>query len=158
MKVTIKAEGVEAVGRQLGAIHDSLEARRMEKVLLDEGARPIRDEWKRRAPRATGRLRASIKAKIGRRRGNWIAGAFAAIGRKRTEAPHANVLLAGAKPHVIASTTAKVLRFAGRFAAWAQHPGIKANTFTDDGLAAVQASVEENVSRGLLALIDKATK
>lgn len=158
MKVSVKVEGIESVGQMLGAVHDSVQARKMEQVLLAEGARPIRDEWKQRAPRRTGKLRANIKARIGKRSGNWIASAFAAIGRKKTEAPHANLILSGARPHVIASTAKRAVHVGSGFFRWVRHPGFRAIDFTDAGLAAVETQVQENVAAGLAALIDKAAK
>lgn len=158
MRVTIKVEGLGDVVRQLAAAHDAMAAKHVEKVLVAEGARPIRDEWKRLAPSKTGQLVRSIKARIGKRRGQFIASAYAAVGRHKDEAPYANVLLKGAKEHVITPKTKQALKFGGRVFKWVRHPGFKANDFTDKGIAAVQSQVESGIKDGLKSLIETAAR
>lgn len=152
MRLEVKPIGFDDAVRRLNAVNDSVEARNIERVLLIHGARPIRDEWKRRAPRGeTSNLIKGIVAKIARRRGKFMAAVLAA-----TNAPHSHLVLLGAKPHEIKAKTAKVLRFAGRFAKSVHHPGAKPNNFTEEGLAALQPQLDADIPAALKTLIEEA--
>lgn len=86
MPFYIEVDGLEEAIRKVQSIVSAVEAKDVEKVLL-EGAKIVQGEAKRRAPYRTGKLRRSIKAKIGKRRSKMVAGAFAAVDFK--VAPHA---------------------------------------------------------------------
>ena len=152
MRLEIKPQGFDEAIKRLNAVNDSVEARNIERVLLIHGARPIRDEWKRRAPRGeTGNLIKGIVAKIAKRRGKYIGAVIAA-----TNARHSHFILLGVKPHEIKSRIGKVLAFAGHFAKSVKHPGAKPNNFTEEGLQAVQAQIDSAIPAALKVLIEEA--
>lgn len=90
----IQVDGLDEAVRRVQSITSSLEAREVEKV-LSKGMRVIRDEAKQRVPVKSGRLKSAIKARIGKRRGKFVAGAFSAVDFKR--APHAYLVEYGTR-------------------------------------------------------------
>lgn len=151
MRVTLQVDGFDDVVRRLKATQDSVEARNIERVLLNYGARPIRDEWKRRAPRGqTGNLQKGIVAKVGKRRFAQAIGTVLAA----TNAPHSYLVLLGTKAHRIAAKTKRALKFGDRWAKSVKHPGAKANNFTEEGLAAVLPDIQRDIPEGFRILIE----
>lgn len=90
----IQVDGLDEAVRRVQSITSSLEAREVEKV-LSKGMRVIRDEAKQRVPVRTGLLKSAIKARIGKRKGKYVAGAFSAVDFKR--APHAYLVEYGTR-------------------------------------------------------------
>ena len=90
----IQVDGLDEAVRRVQSITSSLEAREVEKV-LSKGMRVVRDEAKRRVPVRTGLLKSAIKARIGKRRGRFVANAFAAVDYKK--APHAYLVEYGTR-------------------------------------------------------------
>ncbi len=90
----VEVEGLEEAVRRVQSLRYALEAKEVEKV-LSKGMRVVRDEAKRRVPVKTGLLKSAIKARIGKRRGKYVAGAFAAVEYKK--APHAYLVEYGTR-------------------------------------------------------------
>ncbi|WP_374711534.1 HK97-gp10 family putative phage morphogenesis protein [Symbiobacterium terraclitae] len=90
----IQVEGLDEAVRRVRSLTSSLEAKEVEQVLV-KGMRVVRDEAKQRVPVRTGLLKSAIKAKIGKRRGKMVAGAFSAVDFKR--APHAYLVEYGTR-------------------------------------------------------------
>ncbi len=92
--MTIEIEGLDEAVRRVRSLTSSLEAKDVEKVLV-KGMRVVRDEAKQRVPVRTGLLKSAIKARIGKRRGRMVAGAFSAVDFKK--APHAYLVEYGTR-------------------------------------------------------------
>ncbi len=90
----VKIEGLDEAVRRVRSLTSSLEAREVEKI-LSKGMRVVRDEAKQRVPVRTGLLKSAIKARIGKRRGKFVAGAFSAVDFKK--APHAYLVEYGTR-------------------------------------------------------------
>ena len=78
MRTSIEIEGLDEVSRRIKSVLSPLEGKDVTDVLV-KGARIIRDDAKQRAPKRTGKLRRSIKAKRGKKRGKLFSTAFAAV-------------------------------------------------------------------------------
>jgi len=86
-KMRLEIQGLDELERRIKSLRSALEAKDVEEILV-KGARLVRDDAKRRAPRGpTGNLRRGVKAKKGKRRGKMYSTAFAAMDYK--VAPHA---------------------------------------------------------------------
>lgn len=90
----VEVEGLEEAVRRVQSLKYALEANEVEKA-LSKGMRVVRDEAKRRVPVKTGLLKSAIKARIGKRRGKYVASAFAAVDYKK--APHAYLVEYGTR-------------------------------------------------------------
>lgn len=87
---TIRIDGVGDLQQAIRDLKKALSPKEAERVLL-AGARVISKEMRTRAHKGpTGNLKAAMKAKIGKHRGEDMADAFAAVDRKK--APHAHFL------------------------------------------------------------------
>lgn len=92
--IWVQVEGLDEAVRRVQSLMYALEAKEVEKV-LEKGMREVRDEAKRRVPVRTGLLKSAIKARIGKRRGRFVANAFAAVDYKK--APHAYLVEYGTR-------------------------------------------------------------
>lgn len=90
----VEVEGLDEAVRRVRSLTSSLEAKEVEQVLV-KGMRVVRDEAKQRVPVRTGLLKSAIKARIGKRRGKFVAGAFSAVDFKK--APHAYLVEYGTR-------------------------------------------------------------
>lgn len=90
----VEVAGLDEAVRRVQSLRYALEAKEVEKV-LSKGMRVVRDEAKRRVPVKTGLLKSAIKARIGKRRGKYVASAFAAVDYKK--APHAYLVEYGTR-------------------------------------------------------------
>jgi len=90
----VQVEGLDEAVRRVRSLTSSLEAKEVEQVLV-KGMRVVRDEAKQRVPVRTGLLKSAIKARIGKRRGKFVASAFAAVDYKK--APHAYLVEYGTR-------------------------------------------------------------
>lgn len=90
----IEVKGLDEAVRKVRSLTSSLEAREVEKI-LSKGMRVVRDEAKQRVPVKSGKLKSAIKARIGKRRGKFVAGAFSAVDFKK--APHAYLVEYGTR-------------------------------------------------------------
>ncbi len=90
----IEVRGLDEAIAKCKSLTSAMEAKDVEKVLV-KGMRTVRDEAKRRVPVRTGLLKSAIKAKIGKRKGKYVAGAFSAVDFKR--APHAYLVEYGTR-------------------------------------------------------------
>lgn len=90
----VEVEGLDEAVRRVRSLTSSLEAKEVEQVLV-KGMRVVRDEAKQRVPVRTGLLKSAIKARIGKRRGKFVANAFAAVDYKK--APHAYLVEYGTR-------------------------------------------------------------
>lgn len=95
----ITVTGTEDVINAVKALMGAMDPKNVAKVLL-EGARVIRSEAKRRAPRLNGLLKSAFKAKISKKNRKTSPSAWAAVDRKK--APHAHLVEFGTEhsaPH-----------------------------------------------------------
>lgn len=92
MRIDIK--GLDEAVRRVRSLTSSLEAKDVEKVLV-KGMQVVRDEAKQRVPVKTGLLKSALKARIGKRRGKMVAGAFSAVDFRK--APHAYLVEYGTR-------------------------------------------------------------
>lgn len=90
----IEVENLDEAIKKTRSLISALEATDVEKVLL-KGVRRIRDRAKSIVAVRSGRLKKAIKAKIGKRRGAYVASAYAAVDYKK--APHAYLVEGGTK-------------------------------------------------------------
>lgn len=145
--VYLKVEGMEAIRAALRAIPDRALHPKILTDALMAGARPIRDDARRRAPKGRGVVkqvrvrRGGVSGFVGRRKhlSDGIAAVRGGSVRSRdtanvyvvARAPHSHLVEFGTAPHRIAPKEAKVLALGGRgFAGGAvQHPGAVAKPF-----------------------------
>ncbi len=135
----------------------------MEKVLLG-GAKTFRDKARSNAPEGeTGRLKRSVRARIGKPKVGVGPTAFAAVDRK--VARHGHLVEGGTKAHSTVSKAGKVLRYflGGKFGGAAavfsrrfRHPGSKANRFFERAVISKMAEVGSTIVRELKGLIEQA--
>lgn len=92
--VNVEVEGLDRAIAKVRSLASALEAQEVEKVLL-KGAQIVQREAKLRVRVKSGRLKSSIKARISKRRGRMVAGAFSAVDYKR--APHAYLVEYGTR-------------------------------------------------------------
>ena len=96
---------------------------------MRDAARPIIKDARSRAPSKTGALRKGIKSEVFRGKGKSDSVATLHIGFNRKTAWHGQILERGAKKHTIKPQVkkgVKALKFGGRFATSANHPGTTA--------------------------------
>lgn len=140
--VEIDPKTMEEVSRKIKSLVSALEGKDVEDVLL-AGARIIRDEAKALAPKGdTGRLKRSIKAKRGKRRGKLFSVAFCAVDFKI--APHAPFVEYGTGPRKLKSGKSV-----------GQMP---ATPFFRPAIDTKKGEVAQVVNAGLARLIGKAVK
>lgn len=155
-KLAIEIEGLEEAERRIKSLLYALESEDVEKVLV-EGARIIRDEAKRRAPRGpTGNLQRSLKAKKGKRYGKVFATAFAAVDYK--VAPHANLVeFGGIAPRRPKKKKAMYDKRTGTFYGREVAP-MPARPFFRPAVDASKERVKQTVEDGLRKLIEGAVE
>lgn len=85
MAKEFEIEGLDKAIQKVRSLVSALEAKNVENVLKN-GAQIIADKAEDNAPVDEGVLKSAIKAKKGKRRGNAVTSAFAAVDRKK--APH----------------------------------------------------------------------
>ena len=155
---------IEAMRRELAE---------MEKVLRDKAlhsatvaaAKPYKDAMKREAPKDSGILRAAIGhqklSKTARiRMGIPEDSAAVLVGpnrkvRGRRRARIAQILEAGAKPHVIKPRRKKLLAFDGGLFRRVKHPGFSANPFMQRAHDSVGGDVQQRFYEGLARHLDR---
>lgn len=77
----IEVDGLDEAIRKVRSLRSALEAKEVEKVLVT-GARRIRDRFRNIVAVRSGRLKKAGKAAIGKRRGAYVASAYAAVDYK----------------------------------------------------------------------------
>lgn len=125
-----EVEGLEEATRKLRSLFSALEARQVEQVLV-KGVRRVRDRFRDTVAVLTGRLKSSAKAAKGKRRGAYVASAYAAADLKR--APHAYLVEHGTSQ----------ARASPRFS---------------EAYEAEKSQVEEDITAGLKALVKGAIR
>lgn len=149
-------------------VHGALANDKVRDILYEKGAKPVRSEQERFAPRGdTGDLKRALIAKplLG---GDFpvviTAVDFKKIRRQGTDKAanrYPYIVEHGSKPHIIKAKEGQVLAIrerngGGEFATEVKHPGFKPLYFFRDGIRSARPKVKRDVQKALSQLVQQA--
>jgi len=159
----IKIEGMDELTQDLEKLRQIPQGKAVQSALI-EGAEMLSREARAAAPTAPsatysagrrvapGGLKASFDAKPGRALKNFLQ-AYSFTWKNR--APHAHLVEFGTKPHSLAPTGKKVMKFAGEtFRKKAQHPGAKQNKFFRTAIARTRNRIKKLLEDKVKAAVE----
>jgi len=162
MATGIKIEGMQELTTKLRVLEGVFADERVEKILMEQGANPLRDETRWNAPRLTGALARSIISKIGKRFHNSPS-ALTCIDFKLLNKPgveegsrYPYVVEFGTPAHeILPKPPNKHLKLFGRvFVSKVEHPGSEPRSFFRRALTAMRPKIKQNIETELKRVVD----
>lgn len=142
--------GMRELIETLQQFPDNLQRQSMRKVMRAGGQVVVLAARQRVPVGETGRLKRSIRMRIGRRGGNWTATVLAGRARGKDDPFYAAMVEKGTKAHEIRPAGAKSLFIAGLLREVVHHPGARPKRYLGPAL-------EENVEQVVDAMQEELT-